>query len=274
MKRFCILLSALLLLTGCAAAPAAASEPRTPPTAAETTAPPTYPTETTQPPETVEAVPVETPVTSVITGAQKTVTVSTVDEFLAALAPDTEIVLQAELLDLSTATGYGETGGEYYRWQEEFDGPSLYITNLTNLTIRSDVSDRTARTVSATPRYANVINFENCANVWLYGFTAGHTKEPGSCIGGVIGLWNCQDVLIEGCGLFGCGIYGVMAYSSKDIQIAKDEIYECSQGGLCLTDCKDVFVTDTTFRDLGGRTYSLYECENILEDGVEVDPFQ
>lgn len=45
-------------------------------------------------------------------------------------------------------------------------------------------------------------------------------------------------------------------------------------GGLCLTDCKDVFVTDTTFRDLGGRTYSLYECENILEDGVQVDPFQ
>ena len=134
MKRLCVLLSALLLLTGCAAAPAETTQPL--PTVAETTLPPTFPTETTQPPETVAAVPVETPVTSAITGAQKTVNVSTVDEFLAALAPDTEIVLQADLLDLSTAAGYGETNGEYYSiYTYRFDAQG----NLTE--IRQEYAD-------------------------------------------------------------------------------------------------------------------------------------
>ena len=61
-------------------------------------------------------------VTPVATGNQIQVHVSTVDELLAALAPDTEIILDEEFYDLSTATGYGETSTEYYYWEEVFDG--------------------------------------------------------------------------------------------------------------------------------------------------------
>ena len=79
----------------------------------------------------------------------------------------------------------------------------LTVQNLSNLTIRAEGDDVKAHTVSARPRYAHVINFENCANIMVEGFTAGHTVEPGYCCGGVIGFNNCEDVLVNNCGLYG-----------------------------------------------------------------------
>ena len=44
------------------------------------------------------------------TQAQLEIHVSTVDELIAAIGPNVDIVLDAELYDLSTATGYGTSG--------------------------------------------------------------------------------------------------------------------------------------------------------------------
>ena len=93
--------------------------------------------------------------TPVSTGTQTTVHVSTVDEFLAAIAPDTEIILDADFYDLSTAAGYGKTGTTYYRWEEVFDGVQLTIQDVSNLTIRAEGDDIKAHTLSARPRYAS-----------------------------------------------------------------------------------------------------------------------
>lgn len=105
MKRTLALILCLLLLTGCGK-PAAAET-----TQPETTVPETTQPETTLPPETeaeTEAPSTETvdavvvaQADPVITGQQTTVHVATVDEFLNAIAPDTEIVVDAALLDLS-----------------------------------------------------------------------------------------------------------------------------------------------------------------------------
>ena len=76
---------------------------------------------------TEESAPFVVTVRPVITAPQNQVTVTTVDEFLAAIAPNTEIVVDAELLDLSKATGYGKTNGDYYYWADAHDGPELYI---------------------------------------------------------------------------------------------------------------------------------------------------
>ena len=100
----------------------------------------------------------------VITETQNQVTVTTVDEFLAAIAPNTEIIVDAELIDLSKAAGYGKTDGDYYYWAEAYDGPELYIAEVSNLTIRGAGEDHTVNVISSVPRYSNVLNFFNCAN--------------------------------------------------------------------------------------------------------------
>lgn len=221
------------------------------------------------PTEPVEYVPVST-------GEQTQVHVSTVDEFLKALAPDTEIILDAEFYDLSTATGYETKNGTYYRWEEVFDGVQLTIQNLSNLTIRAEGEDVKAHTVSARPRYAHVINFENCSNIMVEGFTAGHTFEPGSCAGGVIGFNNCEDVLVNNCGLYGCGVVGIWGANTKGVQVTNSDIYECSWGGVYMMFCKDVTFNGNTIRDLGeefmgqwsdGTPFMLHDTTGITING-------
>lgn len=236
-------------------------ESLTEPTAAETEVP-TEPT-----------VPFVVQIKPVITETQNQVTVTTVDEFLAAIAPNTEIIVDAELLDLSKATGYGKTNGDYYYWAEAHDGPELYIAEVSNLTIRGAGNDHTVNVISSVPRYSNVLNFFNCANIMVKGLTVGHTEEPGYCLGGVLLFMNSQDILVEDCGLFGCGTLGVKADSSKNIQIINNDIYDCSVGGVELTNCDDVNVDGNTFRDLGGSEFRVYGCGTVTCNGERVHDF-
>lgn len=283
MKRKWTILAVLLVcvaLAGCSSSPVLQQEVEpaesTVPTVAvpetggltEHTQEPTEPTQQTQ-----AELPFEVSVIPVTTGAQNPVTVRNADEFIAAIAPDTEIIVDAERIDFSKARGYGTASGEYYRWAEAFDGPELFITGVSNLTVRGSGEDHNTNVLSAVPRYANVLNFENCCNITVKGLTAGHTEEPGSCIGGVLFFLNSQDILIEDCGLFGCGTLGVNAMSSKNIQIVNNDIYECSVGGVEFTNCDDVNVDGNTFRDLGGPEFRVYGCGVITCNGEPVHDF-
>lgn len=288
-KRILAGLLALLLLTGCSSAPAAKTQPseETSPETATTIPEPTV-QETEIPEETIpeteslteETIPFEVVITPVTTQPQTQVTVTTADEFLAAIAPNTEIILNTDMIDLSEATGYGKTSGEYYYWDEAYDGPEFRISGVSNLTIRGSGENHGVNVISSVPRYAYVILFENCSNIHTVGFTAGHTKEPGYCAGGVLGFQNCQDILVEDCGLFGCGTLGVMGNCSKNMQIINCDIYECSVGGVELTNCDDVNVDGCTFRDLGWRDddgnfiemdeFRVYGCGKVTCNGEDV----
>lgn len=202
---------------------------------------------------------------------QLEVHVSTVDEFLSAIGSDRCIVLDAPLYDLSTATGYGTVSGENYLWQDIFDGPGLIIRNVSNMTIRSSDGDITGHTISATPRYADVLTFSACQDITLSGFTAGHTKEPGSCAGGVLKFQDSSGITVDSCGLFGCGILGVSAEFSQNLTISNCDIYECSEGGIKMYDCDGIRLDCNTYRDLGGPNTSFNGCTAITVVGDDVD---
>lgn len=267
-----LFLAAAVLLTFLSAcgASAPATQPtavQTQPTAAttvpETEAPTEMPTQTTAPVQTREAP--ETPVP--VTAIQQKVYVTTADEFIAAIASNTAIILNAPSIDFSTATDYGTGNGEHYYWEDNFDGPSLVLTGLTNFTVTAEDEDHTTHQLEAVPRYAHVLTFENSSGILVKGITAGHVKEQGSCIGGVLYFRNCEDVLVENCGLFGCGVIGIYADYSKNIQVYNNDIYECSNGGIYMTGCETVTFMNNTFRDLGGPNFHIFICKDIVVDG-------
>ena len=197
--------------------------------------------------------------------------VSTVDEFIAAIGPDKEIILDAALYDFSTATGYGTSSGEYYFWEDVFDGPGLVIQNVSNLTIRSNDGNVKGHTLAAVPRYADVLAFRACDNITLSGFTAGHTLEQGSCAGGVLEFRDCDVITVDNCGLFGCGILGVETQSCADVTVKNCDIYECSNGGIQMWDTYGVTLENNTFRDIGGRYIMQFNsCKNVVLDGEEI----
>ena len=203
-------------------------------------------------------------------GNRTQVEVSTVDELIAAIAPGTEIVLADGEYDLSTAKGYGKDSTDYWFWSEEFDGPALVITGVDDLVIRSESGDVTKCTISAVPRYANVLSFRSCTGVTLQGLTAGHTVEPGYCTGGVLDFYGCHGVMVNNCGLYGCGILGIQASTCRDITVKHCDIYECSYGGVAMSDVNGVNIENCLFRDLGGNAMSFYNCANVEADGQSV----
>ena len=198
---------------------------------------------------------------------QTTVEVATVDELLAAIGSNTRIVLTEKNYDLSTAAE-GANGNNYY-WGESADGPELVIFGVDNMTIESADGVLTGHTITAVPRYANVIRFENCTNLRLAGFTAGHTPEPGYCSGGVLRFDNCDIVKVENCGLYGCGVLGVWAMACGDVTVSRCDIYECSWGGISLEYVSGASIDGCTFRDLGGDNIMVYESDEIYVDGQE-----
>ena len=200
----------------------------------------------------------------------KQVVVSSVDEFMANLTPNTELILKDGTYDLSTLKDYGTGWTNYHYWSEEFDGPALVLTGLENLVIRSESGDPEKCIISAVPRYADVLKFKACSNVTVSGITAGHTVEPGYCTGGVLYFEDCDNVLVDNCGLYGCGILGVRAELCSAIAVTHCEIYECSQGGISMGNSSKIKIENCSFRDLGGDAMYFYECKDVTVDGEQV----
>ena len=195
------------------------------------------------------------------------IAVTNVDEFLKAIGPDRTIVLDGTLFDLSTASNYGSSGGEYYSWSESHDGPQLVIRDVRGLAIRSASDDAKATTLAAIPRFAHVVSFSNCENIQLIGFTAGHTKEPGACSGGVLNFNNCNDVRIENMRLYGCGILGIQASGCTSLDIRRTEIYECSQGAAQFFQCDGLNFTGCDIHDVPSPAFNFTECGDKIWNG-------
>ena len=195
--------------------------------------------------------------------------VSTVDEFLAAIAPDTTVYLDEGLYDLSTANNYGAYGGQYYYWADMFDGPGLVITGVENFSVVGAGSEATR--VEALPRYADVIRFDDCKNVSVSGLTAGHTLGAGMCAGAVLDFIGCENVFVRDCALFGCGTWGVEATGSLNIHVEANEIYECSYGAAQLSLCIGAVFADNDIHDCAYPTYRFGECLDVTVDGKAVE---
>ncbi|MDY5563679.1 MAG: right-handed parallel beta-helix repeat-containing protein, partial [Candidatus Limivicinus sp.] len=208
---------------------------------------------------------------SVSKSADGAVHVSTVDEFLTAIASDTEIYLEDGVFDLSTASNYGVAGGANYVWYDTYvDGPQLVISGVKNLSITGGGADKAS--IQAVPRYAEVLAFENCQNITLKDFTAGHTQAPGHCTGGVVYFANSSDLSVEDCSLYGCGVWGITLNGCGDVAVKNTEIYDCSYGDLNFASSKNIRLENCNIHD-NGLSRAIYDCQNVTLDGAAISSF-
>ena len=188
--------------------------------------------------------------------------VDTVDGFLSALGSDRTVILAAGEYNLTQAADYGSPGTEYYSWEEVFDGYELVLNDLDRLMI---VGEGGAEAVSIVtePRYANVLRFEDCRAVSLNTFTAGHTLEQGTCVGGVLYFDSCTNAFVDGCVLYGCGTVGITAFNSNRVFAQNTTIRECSYGAVKSQGSFDVRFTDGKIYDCGLK--GEHGCFNLLD---------
>ena len=198
-------------------------------------------------------------------GLIREVRVTTVDEFLDAIHSNTIIRVDAPLLDFSTASDYGGYGGDHYYWVDNFDGPGLVITGVSGLHIIGRGKNQT--TLQAGPRYADVLYFDSCRDISVSDLTAGHLKDaPGSCSGDVFEFINCEDVILSGCGLFGCGVNGIVATQCSGFKVSDTEIYECSWTAAQLYTCTGFSFARCSVHDCGSDTIRLADSSRIFWD--------
>lgn len=199
------------------------------------------------------------------------VTVSTIDEFLNAIAPDTEICLAPGYYFLTDAADYGTGSGSYYHWEETYDGYELQIENADNLSIKGafdeteDGNVLLSSAIITTPRYSEVIRFRRCNNATLSGVSFGHT-EAGECCGGVLAFELCNDVKINACDIYGCGTVGIEGMNCQNMLVEDSIIHDCSYMHAELTSCRNIVFRKNSFLSntnaYGG--INIYGCSEIV----------
>lgn len=197
-----------------------------------------------------------------------TVTVSTMDELLAAIAPDTEIILKAGEYRMTSASDYGKGVRPYYVWEDSWDGFQLKIRGVSNLCIRGEFEDSDGTvtllsTLLAESRYAIVLQFSGCSNVRLEGLVVGHTDQ-GECTGAVVDFNECTGASVQGCELFGCGTFGITAEDTAGIDVKDTIIHSCSYGHVEMYRCRDVQFDKCSFLETFGYIGNLFSgCDTV-----------
>lgn len=271
-RRAALLLAVILLVTLCAGCgsggddPGTRGDPVSPKNTAEPTeapAPSAAPASPADAPEPTEApAPTETPEPTespdaVNPAEPRVVHASTVEEFIAAVAPNTEIVLDAGVYDFSqwakddAISHYGLGDVDFgYVYGGTYGDYHVCFYGLDGLTITGS-EDGTTEIVTEYP-YADVLNFNTCTNITLRGLTMGHTVERGFCTGDVLEFDCCENIVLSELDLYGCGTYGIVMDTTFSLTMTDSVIRECSDGILQALDSSELRFENCEMRDCEG----------------------
>lgn len=153
---------------------------------------------------------------------QNEVYVSSVDELMAALASDTKIILApGEYLCVS------ETVQEFWEdevWEYQLPKP-VDILGLSNVTIEGNGQAEIMLDVG----FEAVIRVMDSENIVLSGLILGHDVPEYGCGGSgyVISLGNSNNVTIQNCDLYGCGVCGIDMWSGGNVMVNNTVIRDC-----------------------------------------------
>ncbi len=218
------------------AAPAETPAPESP-TPSASAAP--QPSETPEKPELPE---LPEDVKALADKAANVVVVHSAQELVEAIGPDTAIIVAPGEYNLTeylqkawedNCDGWNTVPLHRYAALEPcFDGVGLLVKGADRLSILGcGAAEETELVIE--PRYADVLRFENCADLAFARLTMGHT-EAGECIGSVLAFDGCRNVDLYAMDLYGCGVYGVFAMDSGDLRARNCVIRDCSYGPLDL----------------------------------------
>lgn len=190
--------------------------------------------------------------------AQTQYFVRSASEFIEAIGSDRVIELAPGTFNLSEVPDRYMT---HVRWGAEFDGHTITIRDVRNLTIRG--TDAAKVQLLVTPQYTHVLAFEGCADVQVHDLNMGHAPA-GQCTGGVIAAADCDRLSISRCSLFGCGTEGLTLRGVKHLHISDSQIFGCTYGIASISSCKDLTFKSTEFRD--NREFygfNVHDCEGV-----------
>lgn len=194
-----------------------------------------------------------------VTSAQKVTkgklySVTTIEQFLDVVGPDRTIELAAEFFFLPKEMKEG-----------------LVLDKVDNLTIIG-FDEKTVRFVTPMPDVP-VITFKNCENVTIENIELGHAPEKATvCDGHVVSFYDCKNVNIKDCFLFGSGFLGVSATRVEKMVCSNTIIRGCTGRILTVTESTDVLFKDCTFTDNVGTNemITFWDSKRVSLENCEI----
>lgn len=176
---------------------------------------------------------------------QDVVYASTIDELLNSIGSNKRIILTSDYYNMYDAQNIENPCLEQQLNWDDSCLTGYVIKDVINLTIEGNAE------IATNDIWADVLSFENCGKITLKGLTVGHTEplDEYRCEGAVTRFYNCENINIDGCNLYGCGAFGIYADFVRNLNVTNSKIYDCSYTGIWLTNKSDAIVKNTEFFD-------------------------
>jgi hypothetical protein len=182
--------------------------------------------------------------------------VSNAREFLEALGSNRVIEMKPGYYNLSNVDGY-------VNLQEgvEWDGNSINVNDIGNLTIRGTSSGNKITEIVIESSYEFVMYFYDCHNIVIEDITAGHAAEPGTCGAGVFQFTRSSNISMTRVKMYGSGTEGLVLQSVNGMKVYDSQIYECSNDIMLIYGYDDEGISGNIsfeqclFYDNGGGVY-------------------
>ena len=182
-------------------------------------------------------------------------------ELLDAIGPDRTLKLASGIYDLTATTADSAT---HHQTREVFDGLERVIKNVSGLRLIGGAGVK----LHIAPRYAYVLNFENCRDITLENIEFTHTPDLGYCTGGVLQFENCSGISIDSCVLDGSGTEGLTLRNVTGLAYRDSTIQNCTYGIMTLKSSSQISFTNGAFTD--NIEYDLVNidgCKDVTFDG-------
>ena len=192
---------------------------------------------------------------------QNIVTVSTAEEFMNAVKPDTCIILKPGKYDITDYVYFVEYGQDNYPDNEylgvaSYDMDQIGILNVDNLTIKGEGKPGDTEIVVDDPMM-DVLPFYGCSGITIENITFGHDVEPGSCTGEVLAFEQTGGVRLKNLDLYGCGTYAIKALGCYGFITDNCLLRDCEYGALLLSWCEGFDFTNSQFVRNGHPDYGV-----------------
>lgn len=196
----------------------------------------------------------------------ETVTVHSAEEFIKALKSDIHIIIDSDgFFDINQAVRnselpiYDQDNPQKGVFKSEWD-ETFYIC-LDNIIIEG-TPDKSRVHFLSYDETIDVLVFRNCNNVTIKHIMAGH-NQSGECSGDVIWVNGSEDVNIDDCELYGCGVVGACVQESKNVTISNSWIYECSDFGITIGETENATVNNTLIEHCYNAFAVWDKCQNV-----------
>ncbi len=191
--------------------------------------------------------------------ARQTISVGTVQQLIAAIGDDREILLQPGRYELTSAD---TARGPHHHWETGFSKCELHVTGVHGLTIRS--AKRSKAILSSDTNYGFVLVLDDCDQVTIQNLRFSRPPINPGCEGGPLKLSHCTNVSLSQVDLSSKRLDGLDLEHCVHVRCEQVAVSAAQSSIAKVVDSKFVLFARCTFGgNIGARPFEIMASNSV-----------